>query len=104
MNVLPDEIIADLAYAYAEGLSLRGAANRCGVNRETVMRYFRHFAGDDTTPSAEPSEAPDRFLELAKMLNDPAVIYLIDAEIARIDAIRSELLALRMMAIRRHGH
>lgn len=59
MNQLSDDRVAALASAYASGMSLRKAATVCGVNRETVLRYYREFEGAPaTTPQAQSAPQP----------------------------------------------
>ncbi len=43
MNQISGEQIVALRSAFAEGLSLRKAAAKCDVNRETVLRYYAQF-------------------------------------------------------------
>jgi AcrR family transcriptional regulator len=107
MNQLPDEKIAALASAFADRLSLRRAAAACGVNRDTVLRYFRHFNNDESLPAALPlnenGKTEDHFVALARDILSPDIVSRIDARIRELTAQYEELKFARRVAERMHG-
>lgn len=47
MNVLHESRVVSLREAYDAGLSLRGAAAKCGIQKTTVERYYRRWKSED---------------------------------------------------------
>jgi len=97
MNILPPEKVQEMRAAFDRGAGTRAAARECGVNRETVARYFTQWR------HAKPESWTDFLVSVAGRLSDPGVIKVIDDEIRRIDAEIEEIRTLRKMAVRRHG-
>ena len=103
MNILPDEKIELLAEAFEERRSLRVAARRCGVNRETALRYFRHFESGGALDTDAGPIPIDPVIAIAGNIGRPEVVSQIDNYLRQLAVELEDLYFLRRCAIRRHG-
>lgn len=106
MNQISDDKITALASAFADRMTVRKTAAACDVSRDTVLRYFRHFNGDEpmrvAAPPREHSEPVDYFAMLARDILSPDIVSRIDARLRELEEQHEALKLIQRVAARIH--